>query len=216
LTKAILEVSFSVMGQLHRFRSRPAPAPGIHEHAIENLRYIRETMERSGSFTAVPGWGGVAMGVTALGAAVLAQRARTSAGWLTIWSAAGVLAVAVGIYAIRRKVRASQTPLLAVPAQKFATSLAPPIVAAALLTVVLFRAGLSGLLPGLWLVLYGAGVITGGAFSVRIVPVMGVCLMACGAAALFAPASWGDAFMALGFGGLQIAFGLIIARRYGG
>jgi hypothetical protein len=204
------------MGQLHHFRSRPAPAPGIHEHAIENLRFIRETMERSGSFTAVPGRGGVAMGVTALGAAVLAERAHSAAAWLAIWSGAAVLAVAVGIYAIERKLRAARSPLLAAPAQKFATSLAPPILAGALLTVVLFRAGLSGVLPGLWLMLYGAGVITGGAFSVRIVPVMGICLMACGALALFAPAAWGDAFMALGFGGLQIAFGIVIARRYGG
>src|SRR6202050_1663911 len=168
------------MGQLRHFRSRPAPAPGIHEHAIENLRFIRETMERSGSFTAVPGWGGVAMGITALGAAALAERASTSAEWLTTWSGAAVLAIAVGVYAIRRKVRAAQTPLLAAPAQKFAMSLAPPILAGALLTVVLFRAGFTAVLPGLWLTLYGAGVITGGAFSVRIVPVMGICLMACG------------------------------------
>jgi hypothetical protein len=204
------------MGQLHHFRSRPAPAPGIHEHAIENLRFIRETMERSGSFTAVPGWGGMAMGITALGAAALAERARTPAQWLAVWSAAAVLAVAVGVYAIWRKVRVARTPLLAGPAQKFATSLAPPILAGALLTVVLFRAGFPGVLPGLWLTLYGAGVITGGAFSVRIVPVMGICLMACGALALLAPPAWGDLFMALGFGGLQIAFGIIIARRYGG
>jgi hypothetical protein len=204
------------MGQLHSFRSHPAPAPGIHEHAIENLRFIRETMERSGSFTAVPGWGGVAMGITALGAAVLAERAHTPGGWLATWSGEAILAVAVGIYAIQRKVQAAGTPLLTAPAQKFAISMAPPLLAGALLTVLLFRAGLSGALPGLWLMLYGAGVITGGAFSVRIVPVMGIGLMACGALALFAPPRWGDVFMALGFGGLQIAFGIIIARRYGG
>ena len=205
-----------VMGQLHHFRSRPAPASAIHEHAVENLRFIRETMERSGSFTAVPGWGGVAMGITALGAAVLARRAHSPAAWLATWSGAALLAVAVGIYAIARKLRAVRSPLLTAPAQKFATSLAPPILAGALLTVVLFRAGLPSLLPGTWLMLYGAGVITGGAFSVRIVPVMGICLMGCGALALFAPVEWGDAFMALGFGGLQIAFGIVIARRYGG
>jgi hypothetical protein len=204
------------MGQLRHFRSRPVPAPGIHEHAIENLRFIRETMERSGSFTAVPGRGGIAMGITALAAAVLAERARTPGGWLAVWSGAAVLAFAIGIWAIQRKIREAQSPLLTAPAQKFATSLAPPILAGALLTVVLFRAGLPGALPGLWLMLYGAGVITGGAFSVRIVPVMGICLMACGALALFAPASWGNVFMALGFGGLQIVFGIIIARRYGG
>ena len=204
------------MAAPHHFRSRRSPAPGIHEHAIENLRFIRETMERSASFTAVPGWGGVAMGATALVAAALAQRASTPSGWLATWSAAAVIAAGIGVWAIRRKMHAARLPILPGPAQKFATSLAPPLVAGGLLTLVLFQEGLTRVLPGLWLMLYGAGVITGGAFSVRIVPVMGGCLMACGAAALFAPASWGNVFMAAGFGGLQIVFGVIIARRYGG
>ena len=204
------------MGQVHRIRSPHAPAPGIHEHAIENLRYIRETMERSGSFTAVPGWGGVAMGATALAAAPLAQRTSTPVAWLGLWSGAAIVAVAIGVWAIHQKARAARVPMFSGPAQKFAISLAPPILAGALLTVVLFRAGLTRVLPGLWLMLYGAGVITGGAFSVRIVPVMGVCLMACGAAALFAPPGWGNAFMAAGFGAIQVLFGIIIARRYGG
>jgi hypothetical protein len=173
-------------------------------------------MERSGSFTAVPGWGGVAMGITALAAAALAERAVTPQAWITIWAGAAALAVAIGLATIWRKIRAARVPILSGPAQKFAISLAPPILAGGVLTIVLFRADLVRTLPGLWLMLYGAGVITGGAFSVRVVPVMGACLMACGAAALFTPASWGDAFMAAGFGGLQIVFGIIIARRYGG
>jgi hypothetical protein len=197
-------------------RSRPEPTPGIHEHAIENLRFIRETMERSGSFTAVPGLGGVAMGITAVAAAGLAERTATPRAWLVTWGIAAALAVAIGLWAIWRKIRAARVPILGGPAQKFAISLAPPILAGGVLTIVLFREGLMRALPGLWLMCYGAGVITGGAFSVRVVPVMGACLMACGAAALFAPASWGDAFMALGFGGLQIVFGIVIARRYGG
>lgn len=208
------------MAQPHRFnshaRSRMEPVRGIHEHAIENLRFIRETMERSGSFTAVPGWGGVAMGLTALGAAALAERAAAPRAWLATWAGAAALAVAIGLWTIWLKMRAARVPILNGPAQKFAISLAPPILVGGVLTIVLFREGLVRDLPGVWLMCYGAGVITGGAFSVRVVPIMGACLMACGAAALFAPSSWGDAFMALGFGGLQIVFGTIIARRYGG
>lgn len=216
LTTADAALSFGTMAQPLRFRSHAAHTSGIHEHALENLRFIRETMERSGSFTAVPGWGGVAMGLTALAAAPLAERAATPAVWLAVWSGAALLAFAIGLWAVLRKVRAAQIPMLSGAAQKFATGLLPPILAGTLLTAVLFRAGFIRLLPGLWLMLYGAGVIAGGASSVRVVPVMGFCLMACGAAALFAPATWGNAFMAAGFGGLQVVFGIVIARRYGG
>ena len=197
-----------------RARSRKAPAP--RDHAIENLRFIRETMERSASFTGVPGWGGVAMGVTALVAAWLAARQPTVGAWLTTWLMEAALAVVIGAWAVSVKARAASLPLLSGAARKFALSLSPPFVAGVLLTTALYRSGHSALLPGLWLLLYGAGGVTGGAFSVRIVPVRGVCLMAVGAVALFSPASWDNLLLAAGFGGLQILFGIIIARRYGG
>jgi hypothetical protein len=197
-----------------RARSRNAPAP--RDHAIENLRFIRETMERSASFTGVPGWGGVAMGVTALVAAALAVRQPTVEAWLTTWLMEAALAIVIGAWAVSVKARAVNLPLLSGAVRKFVLSLSPPFVAGILLTSALYRTGHTALLPGLWLLLYGAGVVTGGAFSVRIVPVMGVCFMAVGAVALFSPSSWGDLWLAAGFGGLQILFGIIIARRYGG
>jgi hypothetical protein len=84
------------------------------------------------------------------------------------------------------------------------------------LTFFLVRAGMQSALPPTWLLLYGAGIVTGGAFSVPLVPVMGVCFMAMGALAVMAPVVWGNGFLAAGFGGLHILFGALIARRHGG
>jgi len=107
-------------------------------------------------------------------------------------------------------------PLLSGPARKVVFSFSPPMLVGAVLTIVLYRAGLLGVIPGMWLLIYGAGVITGGTFSIRIIPLMGLCFMVLGAVALFSPASWGNAFLAAGFGGLHIVFGAVIARNYGG
>lgn len=183
---------------------------------MDNLRYIRETMERAGPFTAVPGWGGVAMGLTALGAAVIAAGQPSDRAWLATWLAEAVLACAIAGWALVRKARAVAIPLLSGSGRKFALAFAPPLLAGAVLTATFVAAGLQGRLPALWLLLYGAGVVTGGAFSVRVVPVMGLCFMLVGAAALLTPLTWGDAMMAVGFGGLHVAFGLVIARRHGG
>lgn len=198
---------------------RPLPRPGpqpLQDHALENLRFIRETMERAGAFTAVPGWGGVAMGLTALGAAGLAARQTTAEAWLATWLAEAVLATGIGVVATIRKGRAARLPLLSGPGRKFALSLSPPLLAGVLLTLALTRAGVWAALPGVWLLLYGTAVVTGGAFSVRIVPLMGLGFILLGAVALFVPAAWGNALLAAGFGGLHILFGLWIARRYGG
>lgn len=199
-----------------RPRSQEPPALHAHALALEDLRYIRETMETSGSFTAVPGWGGAAMGLTALVAAAVAAQQSSPEAWLATWMLAALVAVVVGAWATARKIRAARVPILSGPARKFALSLAPPIVAGALLTVVLYQEGMLAAMPGMWLLLYGAGVTTAGAFSVRIVPVMGLCLMAMGVAALFSPAAWGNWYLGAGFGALQVIFGVVIARRYGG
>jgi len=185
-------------------------------HAADHLRYIRDTMDLAGRFTAVPGWGGVAMGVTALAAAWIAHRQTTREAWLVAWMAEAVLALGIAGAAMVLKAHAAQVSLLSGPARKFAMSFAPPLVVGALLTAVLYQRGDTDPLPGVWLLLYGTAVMAGGAFSVRVIPMMGICLMALGAAALFSPAAWGDLFMAAGFGLMQIVFGVVIARKYGG
>lgn len=194
---------------------RVAPVE-LHSHAMDNLRFIRETMERAGSFTAVPGWGGFFMGLSALMTAAIAARQATIEGWLGIWFLEGIFAIGLGALAMKYKADSAQLSLMSAPARKFALSFAPPVLVGALLTLVLYRANLSDAIPGMWLLLYGTGVVTGGAFSVRIVPVMGLCFMLLGAIALFCPFSWSGAFLGAGFGGLHIVFGIVIARRFGG
>ncbi|HLG97373.1 MAG TPA: hypothetical protein VKX49_13760 [Bryobacteraceae bacterium] len=187
----------------------------LQVHAMDNLRFIRETMERATAFTAVPGWGGFAIGLSAVAAAPIAGRLGRE-GWLIAWLIEGLFAIALGAVAMKRKADSAQVPLLSAPARRFVLSFAPPFIVGALLTVILYQAGLLGAIPGTWLLLYGTGVVTGGAFSVRVVPVMGLCFMLIGALALFCPAAWGTAFLAAGFGGLHMIFGLIIAWKYGG
>jgi hypothetical protein len=191
------------------------PIP-IDARAADHLRYIRETMERAAEFTAVPGWGGVAMGITALAAAFVASRQTTPRAWLTVWLVEAFVAVSIAAPAAATKAHRANSRLFSGPGRKFLLSFAPPIAVGGLLTFILFHAGVAAAIPGVWLLLYGTAVVTGGAFSVRVVPVMGLCLMGLGAAALFAPAAWGDAFMAVGFGILQIFFGAWIAKYYGG
>jgi hypothetical protein len=183
---------------------------------MDDLSFIRRTMERATAFTAVPGWGGAMMGVVALIAAAVASPAASPLAWVVSWLVAAAAALLIGGWAMAVKARRAGTPLLSWSGQRFVLSFLPPLVVGALLTIELVRSDRVHLLPGAWLLLYGSGVVTGGAFSVRAVPVMGICFMLLGGAALFGPAHWGNPLMAAGFGGLHIVFGLLIAWRYGG
>ena len=188
----------------------------LEAHAAENLRYIRGAMERAASFTAVPGWGGVAMGATALAAAVVSLKTRTPEQWLAVWLAEAAVAIVIGVAAMARKARRTGSALSSGPARRFLLTLTPPLGAGAVLTLALEREGLVPLLPGVWLLLYGTAVVTGGAMSVRPVLAMGALCMVLGCAALASPASLGTAYLAAGFGVLHVVFGVVIARRHGG
>src|SRR5439155_21185096 len=178
------------------------------------LRYIRQTMERAGSFTAISGWGLMAAGATALGAAWLASRQPTVEAWLGVWLAEALLALGVTLWASSRKARASLIPLLNGPGRMFVYAFTVPMIVGALLTLAFFAGPLAGRLAAVWLLLYGAGIASGGAFSVRIVPAMGLGFMLVGAAALFSPVAWGTAYLALVFGRLHLVFGWLIARQH--
>jgi len=200
------------MGSVRPIRESAAPPLD----ALDNLRFIRRTMENSVAFTAVPGWGGVAMGVTALCAACWASAQRDVHVWLAGWLAEAMLALAIGVVAAYRKAARIREPAFARPARKFVLALLPSVLVGALLTCILARAGLYRDLPAAWLLVYGMGVLSGGVFSVRVVPVMGLCFLAIGTGAVFAPTAWANVLLALGFGVVQIGFGVVIARRFGG
>ncbi len=197
-------------------RSRRYRPVALSAHVIEDLHFIRETMESAGSFTAVPGWGGVGMGITALATASLAPQPVHATAWMLTWLAAALCAFALGAAGVYWKARRVGTPVLTSPGRKFVLSLFPPLLSGAVISYAVYSAGPVRLLPSVWLLLYGVGVMSAGTFSVRVVPVMGLCFLLAGVAALFCPAAWGNAVMAAGFGGLHIIFGTIIARRYGG
>jgi hypothetical protein len=194
---------------------RQIEPPALHDRAMDNLRYIRETMERATAFTGISGFGSIAIGVTALLACVIAAQQATFNGWIAVWFAEGLISLLIAGWSMDRKARAIDMPLGSGPGRKAVFSLTPPMIAGGLLTIMLVQAGLTNVIPGVWLLLYGTGVITGGMYSVRVVPIMGICLMALGALALFSPA-YSNWFMAAGFGGLHLVFGAIIVRKYGG
>jgi hypothetical protein len=190
-------------------------AQGLHEHAADSIAFIRATMARSVAFTAVPGVGGIGMGVVGLAAAAAASQVADRQAWLAIWLAAAVMAGAVGLVAMQIKARRHDVAIWSASGRRFAQGFLPSLVAGAALTAALVPRGAYDLLPAVWLLLYGAGVLAGATASVPVLTWLGVALMALGAAA--SPAGrFGDLWLAAGFGGLHIVFGFIIARKHGG
>lgn len=184
--------------------------------AEEQLKFIRDVMARTSTFTAVPGWGAVGMGISALVAAYVASLVQTRDAWLITWMVVAATAAGMGTIAMVQKSKKAKAPLFSGSGRKFLASFFPPLIVGAVLTIALWRAGEADLLPGTWMLMYGASVVAGGAFSVRIVPVMGMLFLLIGGITLFLPESWGNGLMALSFGGLHIIFGILIAKYHGG
>jgi len=196
--------------------SSPPESPALHDRAIDNLQFIRETMERAGSFTAVSGTGVIAAGGIALVAGFVAASQPTMLRWMAVWVVAAAAALTVALGLTVRKARSLGPPLMSGPGRKALLAFTPAVLAGALISLATVRVGGEELIAGMWLLLYGAGVTAGGALSVSIIPVLGLSFMALGVGALTAPPSLANWFMLAGFGGLHIGFGLAIARRYGG
>ncbi len=206
------------MAKLHAIREERSEAEPVNlgDRAIDNLRFIRETMERATHFTAVPGYGGILMGTTAIAAAYIAHQQIYLRNWLIVWLTEAFLAFAIGLLAMWQKSKIAGSSLFSVPARKFAFGFFPPLVCGVAITLGLWRYEYFEVMAPVWMLLYGAAVVTGGAFSVRVVPVMGWLFIALGATAFALPVSYGNILMGASFGVLHIVFGAIIARRYGG
>ncbi len=197
--------------------NRPiSESPALHARAMADLRFIRETMESAAGFSAFSGWGLILIGAVATACGLLAARQPTRLRWLAAWVAAAAVSAVIGALSTARKTRSARQSLIPGPARKFALSLAPAVVSGALLTCALEQAERFDLLPGTWLLLYGAGLVAAGAWSVHVVPVIGTVFMVMGAVGLLLPLPWGDWLLIAGFGGLHVAFGVIVGRKHGG
>ena len=187
----------------------------IDDHAFDNLRYIRETMERAGSFTSIPGWGGLAIGGTAIVTSIIASR-LVDLRWLEAWLIEAVVAATIALITMSMKAARAGVTMTSTAARRFFVSYFAPIIAAAVITMMLTRTQWFDAMPAVWLLSYGASFISSGAYSIRVVPQMGVCFMLLGAIASLVSFPIANALLGVGFGGLHIIFGLIIARNYGG
>ena len=207
------------MATIHKLKEDEAiedQPPSLHGRAMDNLEFIRDAMERSTEFTAVPGYGGVLMGVTAIGSTIIASMQPSYRGWLITWLVEAGLAFSIGLLMMWQKSKLVETTLTSPPAKKFARGFAPPLIAGIIVTGLLYFNNIFEHLSTVWLTLYGTAVVSGGAYSVRAVPMMGWLFVALGGVSVFVPTIYGDWLMGVGFGGLHIIFGLIIARKYGG
>ena len=204
------------IGRMNRPSGAERAVPSLQGRAIDDLRFIRETMANAAAFTAVSGWGMVAVGATAFAAAAVAVAQPTVRDQLIAWFAAAAVSIAISAYAIWRKAKRANAPLFHGAGRKFLLSFLPPMTVGAILTYVLLESGNFALVPPMWLMLYGTAVITGGAFSVRVVPLMGLLFIGAGVVSLMLPAWTTHWLLGAAFGALHVIFGLIIARRHGG
>ena len=192
------------------------PEPSLEDRAASDLGFIRSAMERSGRFTAVPGWGGVFMGTVGLCAGAASWLTPDPRAWLVTWFIAAAVAIAGGAFALERKATRTDQSLLRGHGLKFLLGLCPALLVGAVLTFVFVDAGHYELLPETWLLLYGAAVVSAGATSVPAVPLTGGAFLLLGLVAALAPDAWGTALLTLGFGIVHWISGALIARSHGG
>jgi hypothetical protein len=194
-------------------RAEPTP---IDVGAVENLRYIRSTIEAAHTFTTVPGKGCVAMGITALVAVAIESIEAVAPYWLGVWIAAAIVACCSALWFMEQKARAQGLSLRRAVAKRFFMTLAPAFIAGAILTAALVGSVDRELITGTWLLLYGTGLAACGLFAIPAVFTAGLAFMGLGTATLWLPPGSSHIVLALGFGGIHLALGATITRHHGG
>jgi hypothetical protein len=190
------------------------PVP-IETRALGTLAYIRSSIELSGSMV-VPGTAGVLMGSIGILAAIVASTPRWAPHWLLIWVLAGGTAFLVGGALMARETAQSGHARYLGPVRKFLLCLCPALFAGAVLTFVLWHAGMERLLPGTWLLLYGCAVLSASTVTIpstmRLIGIMGTLFVVLGSLGFALPPAEHTALLGLGFGALHIVFGILIGR----
>ncbi len=187
----------------------------IESRALGTLAYIRASIESSSSMD-VPGMAGIVMGIIGVLAAVAVSLPRLAPHWLAIWLIAAALALLLGGALVARQlVRRGHSRYLG-PARRFLLCLCPTLLAGAVLTMVLESAGTTGLIPGMWLLLYGCAVLSASTVTTaeiaRLISIMGGLFAGLGLIAFALPAISHTVTLGLGFGLLHIIFGILIGR----
>lgn len=195
-------------------RDQKARVVNLHDHAAENLKFIRDTMASATTFTGVTGKGLVFCGFTALVTSAVAW-GKEPWTWLGIWSAALLVAGPVAFLFMARKAAAHGQSLVEGTGRKLLIAFLPALALGGVVTLTAVQGGDFKSLPGLWLALYGLGVTSAGAWSVKAVPLFGCVLLLLGCVTLLTPVN-GDLMMAAGFGVLHVGFGTYIWRIHGG
>lgn len=205
-----------MFGDREAIRSRSTSATAPEDAARRSLDYIRDTLERSASFTAVPGWGNVMIGVVGVIASFAASSQTTDRGWLMVWLGAAAVSLVIGAVTVTLKAVRTGIPIFGGAGRKFLFGITPALFAGALLTTVLYDGGLFHILPAVWLLLYGAAIVSAGMSSIPLIRYLGLAFILLGTAAFFTPPYWGDVLLGIGFGGCHLVAGAIIIRHYGG
>ena len=188
----------------------------IDSKAAENLRFIRNAIEASQTFTTIPGNGCISMGVMALSAAALELATPLATYWLPLWLATALAASLTALYCMWSKVRLQGSSLGRAASRRFFVTLAPAFFVAIVLTVVLSGLVSREMMAAIWLLLYGAALCTCGIFTLRAVSIAGLGFLSLGTAAAFLPAGTAPLMLAAGFGGIHIGLGLYVGKHHGG